>query len=153
MLFRFNKQGLLPQGVHYSDWEEFKTVFGFNAHRLQLIEGLAKGLTVLKKYGCKVVYLDGSFTTSKIYPGDVDVCFDDTGMDWKKLKQDHPEFFDAKNGTKIQKEKYNTHFFSCNAFETYFLDFFQFDREGNPKGIVKIYLSSFNGNDKKREAI
>ncbi len=139
--------------MYTSNWEEFTTIFGFNAHRLQQIAGLTKGLTVLKKYGCKLVYLGESFTTSKTHPGDVDVCFDDTEMDLKKLKQDHPEFFDIKNGTKIQKEKYSTHFFSCNAFDNYFLDFFQSDREGYPKGIVKIYLRSFNGNDKKREAI
>jgi hypothetical protein len=149
----FKKNGLLPQGVYPCRWKEFLTVFAINAHRLQLSDGLFAGLKALKKFGCNTVYVDGSYVTAKPFPNDVDVAFDNTNMDWKGLKKHHPEFFDIANGDTIQKEKYSSHFFACNAFETYFIDFFQFDRNGNPKGIVKLNLDEVFTDDKERQTI
>ena len=149
MLPRFKKNGLLPQGVHYCKWEEFLNVFVFNECRRQLSEGLRRGLEVLHKHKCSLVYIDGSFVTTKLFPNDVDVAFDNRDMDWKGFKNRNPEFFDIKGGDTIQKEKYNSHFFACNPFETYFIDFFQFDRNGNPKGIVKLDLDEVFRHDKK----
>ncbi len=150
MLPTFKKSGLLPQGVHSCKWEEFLSVFTFNEHRKQVSEGLLRGLRALWKYGCRLVYVDGSFVTTKLFPNDVDVAFDNTYMDWKGLKKHHPEFFDIDRGDIIQKEKYSSHFFACNSFETYFIDFFQFDRNGNAKGIVKLNLDEVFKNDKER---
>lgn len=150
MIPDFKKSGLLPQGVHYCKWDEFLSIFSFNEHRNQLCEGLLKGFRVLRKYGCQLAYIDGSFVTTKALPNDVDVAFDNTPMDWTGLKKHHPEFFDIEKGDIIQKEKYSSHFFACNSFETYFIDFFQFDRNGNSKGIVKLNLDEVFDNDKKR---
>ena len=150
MLPTFRKSGLLPQGIHHCKWEEFLSVFTLNEHRQQQSEGSRKGLEVLHKHGCSVVYIDGSFVTTKPFPNDVDVAFDNSSMDWKGFKRHHPEFFDTKIGDIIQKEKYSSHFFACNPFETYFIDFFQFDRNGNSKGIVKLDLDEVFNHDKKR---
>ncbi len=61
-------------------------------------------------------------------------------MNWAKFIKDNPEFNDVKNGSKIQKEKYQSEFYAYNSFEDSILHFFQFDRNGNPKGNVKIIL-------------
>ncbi|MBP6430613.1 MAG: hypothetical protein KA319_02515 [Ferruginibacter sp.] len=141
MIPSLKKSGLLPVGIHYATWQQFNETFGFNQHRQQLLIDLKKGLQLLQKYGCTEVCIDGSFVTSKPFPNDVDVCYDNTHMNWKKFITEHPEFNDSKNGSKIQKEKYQSEFYAYNAFEDYILQFFQFDRDNNPKGIVKISLT------------
>jgi hypothetical protein len=146
------KSGLLPAGTHFATWEELKDKFGFNKHRLKLLEGLKQGLQVLIKYGCKEVYVDGSFVTDKPLPNDIDVCYDNTHMNWKKFITDHPEFNDSKNGNAIQKTKYQSEFYAFNAYEDYILLFFQFDKSNNSKGIVKIsYPKGYY--DKERKTI
>jgi hypothetical protein len=142
MLIGLNKSGLLPIGIHTATWEELIEKFGFNEHRQRLLAGLKIGLVLLQKYGCTEVCIDGSFTTAKPFPNDVDVCYDNTNINWKKFIKDHPEFNDVKNGSKIQKEKYQSEFYAYNAFEDSILQFFQFDRNNNPKGIVKISLTN-----------
>ena len=141
MLPNLRKSGLLPAGVHLITWSELVEKFGINNHRLKLLEGLKKGLSLLKKYGCTEVCIDGSFVTAKPLPNDIDVAYDNTRMDWQKFIKEQPEFNDIKNGSRIQKEKYQSEFYAYNAFEDSILQFFQFDRDGNPKGIVKIYLT------------
>ena len=141
MISNLKKSGLLPIGIHPATWNELVEKFGFNDHRLKLLEGLKKGLNLLRKYGCTEACIDGSFVTGKPFPNDVDVCYDNTHMNWKKFIKEHPEFNDIKNGSRIQKEKYQTEFYAYNAFEDSILQFFQFDRDHNPKGIVKLNLN------------
>ena len=141
MLANLKKSGLLPTGTHPATWDELLERFGFNEHRQKLLEGLSKGLNLLRQYGCTEVCIDGSFVTNKPFPNDVDVCYDNTHMNWKKFIKDHPEFNDVKNGSRIQKEKYQSEFYAYNAFEDSILQYLQFDREHNPKGIVKLNLN------------
>lgn len=141
MLPKLKKIGLLPSGIHSLSWNELVEEFGINNHRLKLLKGLKEGLNILFEYGCKEVCIDGSFVTSKLLPNDIDVGYDNTKMNWKKFIKEQPEFNDIKNGSKIQKEKYQSEFYAYNAFEDSILQFFQFDRDGNPKGIVKIFLN------------
>ncbi len=141
MVPNLKKSGLLPVGIHITTWGELVEKFGINNHRLKLLEGLKKGLDLLWQYGCTEVCIDGSFVTAKSIPNDIDVCYDNSPMNWEKLIKEHPEFNDIKNGSRIQKEKYQTEFYAYNAFEDSILQFFQFDRDGNPKGIVKLILT------------
>ena len=143
MIPNFKKTGLLPTGVYLTTWDELVEKFGTNKHRLKLLEGLNKGLNLLQRYGCAEVCIDGSFVTAKPLPNDIDVAYDNSHMNWKKFIKEQPEFNDVKNGSRIQKEKYQSEFYACNAFEDSILQFFQFDRDGNPKGIVKIYLTEW----------
>lgn len=141
MLPNLKKSGLLPAGIHLATWKELNERFGFNEQRRMLLNGLKRGLELLQKYGCNEVCIDGSFVTNKPFPNDVDVCYDNTHMNWNKFIKDHPEFNDVKNGSTIQKEKYQSEFYAYNAFEDSILLFFQFDRNNNSKGIVKIILT------------
>lgn len=141
MIPTLKKSGLLSTGAHTATWEELIEKFGTNPHRLRLLEGLKKGLNLLRRYGCKEVYIDGSFVTAKTLPNDIDVCYDNTPMNWKRFIKEQPEFNDIKNGSKIQKAKYLSEFYACNAFEDDILRFFQLSRDGEPKGIVKLLLT------------
>ena len=141
MIPNLKKSGLLPTGIHLAKWNELVEKFGFNDHRLKLLEGLKEGLNLLHQYGCTEACIDGSFVTNKPFPNDVDVCYDNTHMNWKKFIKEQPEFNDVKNGSRIQKEKYQSDFYAYNAFEDSILQFFQFDRDHNPKGIVKLNLN------------
>ncbi len=68
MIPKFNTQGNLPKGIHFCTWEEFIARFGITPHRLSLISGLKMAIISLKNAGCSVIYVDGSFVTSKLIP-------------------------------------------------------------------------------------
>ena len=141
MIPSFEKSGLLPPGMHYATWNELTARFGINKHRLKLLDGLKNGLNLLIEYGCKEACVNGSFVTAKVFPGDIDVCYDNTHMNWKKFTKEHQEFVDARNGTLIMKQKYGCEFYAYNAFEDDILRIFQFDKNNTPKGIIKLTLS------------
>ena len=97
MLSNFTKKGLLPAGFHIATWGEFIEKFGFNDPRLKLLDGLKKGLDLLRNYGCHEVCIDGSYATAKSLPNDIDVAYDNTWMNWNKFIKEQPEFNDVKN--------------------------------------------------------
>jgi hypothetical protein len=133
----------LPPGVHVATWQEVADRFGTNARRRKVLEGLLRSLRALRAAGCRRVYLDGSFVTSKEHPGDFDGCWDDTGVDYDRLD---PVLLDFKNRRAAQKAKFDGEMFvatgQADPMGTLFLDFFQQDRDGRPKGIVEIDLES-----------
>jgi hypothetical protein len=148
MIPRFNSKGNLPPGIHVCTWEEFVSRFGSTSHRLSLINGLKTAMVLLKKSDCPAIYIDGSFVTSKLVPGDFDACWDTDGVDMAKLKSIAPNLlkFEAKRAA--QKASYKGEFFpadwSADSSGTRFLDFFQMDRDGDPKGIIAIELTGWN---------
>jgi hypothetical protein len=141
MIPAFNSDGNLPPGVHWATWQEFAARFGTTPHRQQLLKGLKSALDSLSKAGCQTVYIDGSFVTKKENPNDFDGCWDLTGVDPSLLD---PILLLFDNKRVAQKVKYKGELFpaSCRADRVgnTYLDFFQIDRDGNPKGIVAIDL-------------
>ena len=141
MIPAFNSDGNLPPGVHWATWQEFAARFGTTPHRQQLLKGLKSALDSLSKAGCQTVYIDGSFVTKKENPNDFDGCWDLTGVDPSLLD---PILLLFDNKRVAQKVKYKGELFpaSCRADRVgnTYLDFFQIDRDGNPKGIIAIDL-------------
>jgi hypothetical protein len=137
----FNRDGLLPPGMHPVDWEEFKARFGTSAYRRSILDGLYRALLALKQANCTQAYIDGSFVTNKALPGDFDGCWSVAGVDPALLD---PVFLDFDNGRAAQKAKYLGEFFPAEMTEggsgKTWLDFFQEDKDGKPKGIVAIDL-------------
>lgn len=144
MIPPFNSNGKLPPGVHFCLWEEFVARFGNTQHRLNLITGLKLAMEQLQTAGCATVYIDGSFVTNKQIPGDFDACWSDKGVDINKLISIAPTLlnFDAKRAS--QKAEYRGELFPAELEAdnngTPFLQFFQMDRDGYPKGIIAIDL-------------
>ena len=134
--------GLLPPGIHQGSCDEFKQEFGSTPHRRKLLSGLETAARNLKSAGCKRIFVNGSFITSKEQPNDYDALWDIDGVDPEKLD---PVFFDFSKRRAAQKNKYFGEFFPAQMIETgtgrLFLDFFQIDKEtGVLKGIVEINL-------------
>lgn len=118
--------------------------FGQTQQRLDLISGLKIAMAQLRSVGCPTIYIDGSFVTHKLVPGDFDACWDANGVDMAQLQLIAPALlkFDAKRAA--QKAIYGGEFFPAgwpaDSAGTCFLDFFQMDRDGNLKGIIAIDL-------------
>ena len=142
MLPAFTEEGLLPPVFHWVGWDEFVRRFGHNPWRMMLLEGLRVALENLKNSGCHVAYIDGSFVTEKLYPGDFDVCWDEDGVDPTTLD---PILFRFEVGMVAQKEKYLGELYPARSIADSdgrtFLEFFQIESDTEtPKGIVAIDL-------------
>nr|WP_009632885.1 hypothetical protein [Synechocystis sp. PCC 7509] len=85
MIPPFNSNGNLPPGIHFCSWEEFVARFGSIQYRLNLIAGLKIAMEQLQTAGCSTIYIDGSFVTNKLIPGDFDACWSGNGVDMNKL--------------------------------------------------------------------
>ncbi|MEM7758676.1 MAG: hypothetical protein AAF298_11195, partial [Cyanobacteria bacterium P01_A01_bin.40] len=75
---------------------------------------------------------------------DFDVCWQDDNVDLKLLLELDPVLLDFSQKRAAQKAKYGGELFlasvPADALGQTFLEFFQRDRNGNPKGIVEISL-------------
>jgi hypothetical protein len=98
-------------------------------------------------FGHVEVLIDGSFVTEKEFPADFDGCWDRAGVNRATLQRLDPTLLDFSNRRAAQKAKYRGELFladvAANSAGTLFLNFFQYDRDGNKKGIVKLDLRSF----------
>jgi hypothetical protein len=140
----FLPNGNLPVGIHLATWQEVREVLAFNDRRRELLAGLQRACQSLKQAGCTRIYIGGSFATNKEFPGDFDVCWEDDSVDYVLLQQIDPVIRDLRNKRAAQKAKYGGELFPSSAPADLagrtFLEFFQTDRDGNPKGIVAIDL-------------
>ncbi|HBB33198.1 MAG TPA: hypothetical protein DDZ80_31795 [Cyanobacteria bacterium UBA8803] len=148
MIPDFDENGKLPPGIHFCTWEEFTDKFGTTLRRLRLINGLKLAMGQLKAVGCQFIYINGSFVTEKLNPGDFDACWDANGVDINYLEALAPVLYNPQR-TAQQKAKYGGEFFRsdlpADSYGTSYLDFFQFDtRTNTPKGIIAIDLSRWN---------
>lgn len=140
--------GDLPPGIHILTIAEVETIFGqSNDRRRLLMKGLKEAMQLLKVAHVSKVFVDGSFTTDKEEPNDIDGCWSSVGVDETKL--DH-RFWDfdsiedfERNRMEIKKE-FGIDFFIAEVIEDGsgkpFPDFFQTNRDGEPKGIIQINL-------------
>jgi len=131
----------LPPGIHWATWAEVTERFGTNDHRKQLLNGLEKAMKLLRMAGCKAVFLDGSFVTTKEWPNDYDCCWDSSGVNTKVIDR---SFFDFEAGRLRQRMKFGGDFFPSGFKDENgrtFVELFQVDKEtGGAKGIVGIRL-------------
>ncbi|HWK06625.1 MAG TPA: hypothetical protein VNS58_23480 [Puia sp.] len=143
-MLEYGLSGNLEPGIYEMGWDDFKITFGFNAHRQVLIKGLELAIFELKAVGCKAVYIDGSFVTKKIYPGDFDMCWDEKDVNYELMNSSYPGLTDFGFKMKNMKKRYGgdivpmTNY--ANSRGTGFLVYFQEDRQGKEKGIIRISL-------------
>ena len=133
--------GNLPPGIHEAGWEEFAERFGGTRWRRHLLAGLRAALEVLQAAGCQRVYVNGSFVTAKAEPADFDACWEAGDVDPARLDAVLLDFSDHRRS---QKDKFGGEMFlahgPADSAGHRFVDFFQGDRDGQPKGIVAINL-------------
>lgn len=141
MIPGFRPDGTLPPGEHEATWREIVQTFGTTPHRRGLLAGLRRALQALRDAGCRRAYIDGSFVTTTPLPRDYDGCWETLSVDADALD---PVLLDLDFPRTQQKEKYGGEMFPASwpadRQGRTFRDFFQADRDGNPKGIVVIDL-------------
>ena len=142
MIPEWSANGDLPPGVHFATWRELRDRLTFNSRRRRMLAGFRKACEELRKAGCRLVYLDGSFVTRKERPGDFDACWNVQNVDDAKLD---PAFWDFSRGRTAQKQRFLGELFPAQLPEgatgKAFVDFFQVNRmSGEPKGILAIRL-------------
>jgi len=103
---------VLPPGVHDATMEEIEARFATTDRRRTLFSGFKDGTFVLRKAGCRTIFLNGSFVTDKLVPGDFDACWDSLGVDSAKLD---PVLLDFSNAREKQKERFKGEFFPASS--------------------------------------
>jgi hypothetical protein len=142
----------LPPGIHFATWAEIEGRLAFNPRRGRLLAGFRQASELLRKAGCRLVYLDGSFVTTRELPGDFDACWDIQHVDEQAL---NPVFWDFSQGRAAQKQRFLGEFFPAQLPEgatgRAFVEIFQVNKlTGEPKGIVAIRLRGSQKQGKKR---
>jgi hypothetical protein len=140
MLPSFMGNGCLPPGVHSASWDEVAARFGGSPHRQVLLQGLLEAAVNLRDAGARVIWLDGSFTTDKEEPGDWDGVWDPSNADLSKVDPVLIDLHDLATGRYAQKAKYRGELLVNTTTGTPFQMFFQLDKNGDPKGIVRLDL-------------
>jgi hypothetical protein len=136
-----NQNGELAAGEHDATLDEVEKTFGSSTERrIELMRLLRLAATNLAEAGVKKIWIDGSFTTDKQSPNDIDGCWDyDTSVNLDILD---PVF--QVNSTQPMKEKYGLDFYVAQIIEASidkpFPFFFQINRDGEAKGIVTVKL-------------
>jgi hypothetical protein len=75
----------------------------FSPHRRNVFAGFGRACQELRKAGCRLVYVDGSFVATKVHPGDFDACWDIRNVNEKSLD---PIFWDFSHGRAAQKHRF-----------------------------------------------
>ncbi|WP_232504053.1 DUF6932 family protein [Thiomicrospira microaerophila] len=143
----FEDTGNLPPGIHLASLDEVIEKYGYNPKRAWLIDGLKLLIPKLQVAGCKLIYLDGSFVTSKELPGDYDLCWSLEGVDESKLDLSLVDF--SEQGRANMETLYRGDIFPAEIPEgasgKLFVEFFMTDKNtGDPKGIVAIHIGKLS---------
>lgn len=133
--------GQLPPGEHPATWVELCERFGGTAQRDALLQELGEVLRLLARAGCRRVDVDGSFVTRKAAPDDVDACWDTAGVDLDRLDERLWRSRSAQ-ASNVPAGPWRCDLYIADApadgLGLSMREFFQFDRNGLPKGIVVI---------------
>ncbi len=140
----------LPAGIHLADsWAEIEERFGYSPKRKIMLGKLLDAISILKDFGCKRIFLDGSFLRDdRPEPGDYDVVWDDTGLDLNKCFHICFTFFKFENKRDLQKREFGGEFFRIGMINgdnnKSFLDTFQQDDRPESfivsKGIIELNI-------------
>ena len=143
--------GELPVGEHIATIDEVEMIFGIqNDRRKNLMTGLKNVIGQFNSAGVTRVFIDGSFTSDKEEPADIDGCWSISGhIDETKIDPDFWNFNDELELLKCRKnikDKYGLDFYIAEWTEGIsgkpFPDFFKTNRDGSQKGILKINLDN-----------
>lgn len=139
----FDENGNLPPGLFLVSLDDVKARFTWNRRRRILFGGLTEAIANLAAAGVRRVWIDGSFTTAKEEPADIDGCWDySVEVDVDALD---PVFLDVNPPREAMKLRYGVDLLVAgmrmeDAEFQRVEDFFQSDRDGNPRGILVVEI-------------
>lgn len=153
-----NDNGYLEPGLHEMTLEElednFVKAFPGSATRADIMRGYVRHQAELGALRISVTqFVDGSFVTSKLNPGDVDlVCFMEQEEVDRLPREEQLKLEKLVSGPATKDEyccdayfapvvpKTHPKFNECHRNRTYWLGEFGFDREDRPKGIAVLTI-------------
>jgi hypothetical protein len=136
----FNDDGNLPQGTYRATLSEIANRFvqPRRMRRQALTNTLVKFITFVLGYGPTEIFIDGSYTTAKLLPSDVDIAvvfppsFDLEGNSWRFLNKSD------------LTEKMGVHLFKLgidqDSIARFIQDWTTDLASGQPKGIVYLEI-------------
>jgi hypothetical protein len=141
--------GNLPPGIHSATWDEVMIRYGHTVHRRSLLAGLKMALDLLRGFGCRWFYLDGSFVTAKEIPGDFDGCWDVEGVDIHRMIRQEPVLWDDTRGRPNQKARFGGDLFPVRVAgdpsdQQILMDFQRDPDTREPKGILAVDLETLS---------
>ena len=144
-------QPLLSPGLHELDQSEldnhFASSFPESTTRIPLIAGLRAFFDALSHFDLTFeLWIDGSFTTNKPDPNDIDlvVFADDAAVE--QLTMDKKLGLASLLNREEARRAFGVDVLFCpasnNELRSYWRGWYGFDRAENPKGIAKIVVSA-----------
>lgn len=133
--------GELPPGQHQTTLTEIGERYATNPTRQHQFEGLTRAAHALAQAGATTLWINGSYITTKGEPGDYDATFDAQHINWTTLGLNNPELMDFDNPRTTQKRVYGGELLPNIEGGIDYVAFFQTNRDGNPKGILRIDLT------------
>jgi hypothetical protein len=123
------RDGTLPEGVHFANWQDIVEKFGTNEHRINILNsGLFEALHDLKNAGSQRAWIGGSLVTKKELPNDFDIAYKSFDNQLKKL----PILWDRG----LQKEAYNGEMWPDD------MNYFRKARSGKQIGVIEVDLDT-----------
>lgn len=134
----FDSNGNLPTGEYLVTMDDIEYSLTWSPKRKLLFSGLAKAVKNLQDAGVRRIYVDGSFTSNKDDPGDIDGCWQpNNDIDMTVLD---PVFLDRDPPREKMKQKYGVDFLIDGIDEGIdgkpIKDFFELSRDDDQKGIL-----------------
>lgn len=147
MKVSFNAKGNLSKTVELN-FDELYDHFGCSPSRKKKIDDALLFMELFRSCGCTTAFIGGSFASTKKYPADIDLCFDLRNVNYEQLEKVFPDFFDFNKIGLIRKQLL-IHIFYFDDACTHLLEMLQSDREGYPKGLIKLNLKAISSYDQK----
>jgi len=136
----FQSNGYLREGIHKLSIMRFGKLFGeINPYRTMLMQRVESFFNLLRESGVKRIYINGSFTTQKEMPSDIDYivelpedfdydsrCSVIIGNPSLSMQQFNADILSYKIGDKALRQRH--------------LSIFTGDRDGTKKGITEVQL-------------
>lgn len=130
---------VLPPGAHIAQMGEIEARFATNLQRQIIFGGFEKACSLLRVAGCRLIYLNGSFTTDAPMPNDFDAAWETDRVNERLLD---PLLMDS--GSDAQRREFWGELYPVTESlrpSMEIVRLFQVDKHtGRPKGILKIGL-------------
>ena len=133
--------GVLPRGVHEVSIGAFLVQYGGTPRRDGLLRPFAARVDALARKGVKEVYVGGSMTTDNPIPRDIDVLIGARSVRTLGMRG---RLHDMAHGLNwhVAERRHTTFDPSWRGARPSWLEFFQFDRQMHPRGVVRIVLET-----------
>jgi hypothetical protein len=145
------EQPLLEPGLHDFNLSEignhFLLDFPSSKTRKSLIQGFNKYISHLSSIGVPIeIWIDGSFTTNKIDPNDIDLVIFSPASDLNSLTPEKQQLFQALIDRATIKQNFGCDVLFCPSedqnMRSYWRGWYGFNRYEQPKGIARVVVAS-----------